>query len=814
MLRNYFVIGLRTMAKSPLQSLIKILGLAVGVTGCLVVALYARYELAFDNFQPDRDRIYRIYCSFSGVWSGENRGVPMALPGKVKETFTGLVSSASFQTYSARVTVVDSLGNRNRLDRQKAMVLAGPDYFDVFNFYAWVAGAPEALEAPFTVVLTESKAIQYFGTANPDRVVGKALTYADSLDVTVVGLVKDVKQNTDFDFTDFISLATIQKSWLKKNYNDIDDWSSVNSSSQFFIKLSPGTPLSNVEEQMPLLSKAKEATDKDPDQDSKTAFLLQPLIDMHFNTHLGIFDSSRSVVSLKTLQTLGVIALLLLLVAAVNFINLETAQAIRRAREVGLRKVMGGTRAALVLHFMGESLLVTSCAVLVSVPLTFLTFQLFSEFLPSGLAFSWINPFLWGLIAITIVAVAAISGLYPSLVMSSYQPAVALKNQLHAGGRSRSAFIRKGLTIFQFTFSQALIVATVIVNLQIGYLLSSELGFAKDAILIVYTPWWEKPAKAEVLRNELAQIADVNAITRFDRAPASSGWSSTTIKYKTEKEELAFTSHIKSGDTSYLRVFKIPLLAGRNVQPKADVYEFLVNETFCKKMGLDPGSAVGQLVKRGDKEYTIVGVIRDFHFQSLHHAIEPMFYRYEANVSGMALQVATVNGKISNLAGVLEKVNEALKKVYPNDKVELLFFDEGIRQFYESEQRVAKLTDTATGLAVFVSCLGLLGLASFTASQRTKEIGIRKVHGATVNQIVMLLSKEFLFLVALAFIAATPLAWYAADRWLQDFAYRVDIPVWVFAAAGILSLIVAFFTVAFQSVKAAVTAPVDSLRYE
>jgi len=811
MLRNYFVIALRNLPRNPLQSLIKVLGLAVGVAGCLVSFLIAQYELSIDQFQPDRDRIYRVYCSWTGIWSGENRGVPMALPGKVNEVFTGLESTSFFQTYSARVTVTDSTGSKNRLERQSLLALTAPDYFEVFNFYSWSAGSPQSLEAPFRVVLTESKALTYFGTSDPERVMGRTLTYADSLEVTVVGLVKDVGR-TDFEFTDFISFSTIKESWLNKNYNTTDDWSSVNSSSQFFIKLSLGTEVSKIEAQLPVLTKATEAAEKD--HETKTTYRLEPLSDLHFNTTLGVFDNGHAGANLQTLRGLCLVALLLLLVAAINFINLETAQAIRRAKEVGLRKVMGGTRPTLIMHFMGESLLVTSCAVLLALPLTYLSFLLFSEFLPQGLSFTLANPFLWEMITVTTLVVAVLSGLYPSLVLSSFTPVAALKGQMYYGRMSRSAVIRKGLTIFQFAFSQVLIVGAIIVNFQIGYMLSSDLGFAKEAILTVQAPWWESSDKGEVLRNELTSIPEVLAITRFDRTPASNGWSTTTVKFKIGKEEISFSSHIKSGDTSYLRVFRIPLVAGRNVQPKKEVNEFLVNETFCKEIGLDPLSAIGQPVLRNDKEFIIVGVMRDFHFQSLHHTIEPLFYRYEPEASGFALQIAAVNGRMTNMKDVLEKVNSALRKVYPSEKIEPQFFDDTIRKFYESEQRIAKLTNTATGLAIFISCLGLLGLASFTASQRTKEIGIRKVLGATVNSIVVLLSKEFLILVALAFVIAAPIAWYTTNQWLADYAYRIAMPLWIFVAAGLASVIIAFVTVAFQSLKAAVTDPVDSLRYE
>lgn len=812
MIKSYFIIAIRNLANNPLHSVIKLSGLAVGVAGCLVILLISQYELSFDRFQPDKDRIYRIYSQFSGIWEGHNRGIPMALPGKVVSDFTGLESSAFFQTYSTKVVITDSTGAKRRLDNQRSLVLAGPEYFDVFNFYQWIAGSPSELKKPFCVVLTESKALNYFGTALPQKIIGKQIVYSDSLEVTLVGLVKDVDERTDFEFTDFISFSTIESSWLKNNYNKADDWGSTNSSSQYFIKLAKGTELQKIEGQLPILVEAKEAVERNAD--TKTEFLLQPLSNLHFNTKLGTFDQGRSSANFNTLSTLSLVALLLLLIAAINFINLETAQAVRRAKEVGLRKVMGGTRSSLIRHFLGESVLITTSAVLLSLPLCYLSFLIFEEFLPKGLTFRLGDPFLWAMISTIVLVVAALAGVYPALVLSSYQPAAALKNMVVSGRLSRSAGLRKILTVFQFSFSQVLIISTLIVSVQIRFMLETDLGFSKDAILSISTPWWDKPAKVEGVYNELASIPEVVAISRNSRLPASSGYSTTTVKFNNGKEELGYSSHIKSGDTSYLRVFKIRLLAGRNVQPRDNVFEMLINETFCNKMGFEPRDAVGQMVKTNSKDYTIVGVINDFHFQSLHHVIEPMHFTYQAEGRTIAVQLSTLSGELNAISATLAKINEIVKKHYPDETIEAQFFDKTIEQFYQTEKRIAKLANTATGLAIFISCLGLFGLASYTAVQRTKEIGIRKALGATVNSIVTLLSREFLVLVSLAFFAAVPIAWYTAERWLSDFAFRIDMNPWIFVASGVLSVVVAFLTVGFQALKAAMADPVESLRYE
>jgi ABC-type antimicrobial peptide transport system permease subunit len=814
MLKTSFRLALRNLAKSPVSTLIKLFGLAVGVSGCLIIFLIARYELSFDKFQPDRDRVYRIYCKFSGLWEGSNRGVPLALPAKVRSEFTGLEAVSFFFTYSAKVTVIDSTGARRKFEEQSPLAIAGPDYFEVFGFYQWIAGDPKALAAPFTVALTETKALNYFGTTRPDKVIGKPIIYRDSLEVTVVGIIKDIKEQTDFQFTDFISFATVQSSWLKQSYSDMNDWGSVSSGWQCFVKLSEGTPISKIEDQMPILMKARQAQQKE-EQDTKTEFKLQPLSDLHYNTDLFIFDSSPSAVSLGTLKTLGVIAILLLVIAAINFINLETAQAVRRSKEVGLRKVMGGSRLGLVWHFLTESFLIASLAVFLAIPMCYACFTLFGEFMPKGLSFRLADPFMWGFLALTALVVGGLAGIYPAFVLSSYEPAVALKNQMVSGGQSRSAFLRKILTVMQFSFSQVLIVGTLIVGMQISFMISKDLGFTSNSIVYFSAPWWDKTSKVEQLRNELSNIPEIVAISRNSRMPASSGWSSTTVTYNNGKEDKKNTVHVKSGDTSYISVFRMKLLAGRNVQPSDSARELLINETFCKKLGFEPRDALNiQLKASGDKMWTVVGVLADFHFQSLHNKIEPMYFKFEPSGRTMALQLALTGNELKNVEQALVKINGAIKKVYPDEKIECQFFDDSIEKLYQSEKRIAKLTNIATGLAIFISCLGLFGLASYTAVQRTKEIGIRKVLGATVNNIVTLLSREFLVLVTIAFVIAVPVAWFTADKWLGDFAFRVEIGVGVFALAGFLSVLIAFVTVGSQALKAAVADPAESLRYE
>jgi putative ABC transport system permease protein len=810
MFKNYFTIALRTLIKNPLFSFIKISGLTVGVCGCLVIFLVARFELSFDKFQPDADRIYRVYSEFTGTFKGFNSGVPNPLPPTIKQEFTGLEAVSHFQTWDAKVKAIKASGAQTFDETD--IIFANPEYFSVFNHHEWLAGTANNLSTPFTVAITESKARKYFGSENPLEAMGKLIVYQDSLEVTVVGIVKDVKEITDFEFGDFISFGTIEKSWLKETFSE--DWGSTSSNSQCFIKLLKETPLANVEAQIPLLIKRGKESLKKPDGLSGTAFKLQPLSELHYNSALGTFDNGRATANLSTLYALIITALLLLCIASINFINLETAQTVKRSKEVGLRKTMGCTRAGLVKHFLLESTILVTISLLLALPLAELSLLWFNEFLPKGLGLSFSDPATWLFLALTLIVVVILSGLYPAFTLSSYQPAQALKNQIASGRNAGSAFVRKVLTVFQFSFSQALIVGTLIVGWQINFMFNKDMGFEKEAIVTFQTPWWLQDNRSEVLKNELLQLPEVALVTRHNLAPASSNSHGSSLTLLEGENERPFNLQRRTGDTSYLSFYKIPLVAGRMVQASDSAREYVVNEAYCNKMGYAPHDMVGKFIKgeKGKNNSVIVGVMRDFNFSSLHRAVEPLFFAYQKNQKGFSIKLnAGVDGGMTT---AIERIKGTWTKIYPEAPFEYAFLDEQIKKMYESEKRISKLSTTATALTIFISCLGLFGLATFTAVQRTKEICIRKVLGASVAGIVSLLSKEFLLLVVIAFAIACPIAWYGGTQWLGSFAYRIDLGWEIFAIAILSSLLIAFVTVGFQAMRAAMANPVESLRSE
>ena len=811
MILKDLVYALRNLSRNKLLAAINVLGLSIGISACLIIYLIVSFELSFDTFQPDRKQIFRVYSKFSGAFEGVNRGMPTAIPVAIRETFTGLDAVTNFHTFSAKVDISGSGHAARDLGQNDNIILAGPDFFEVFRYYEWVHGDPQqSLAKPFQVVLTESRARIYFGDVALSSVIGREIRYQDSLTVNVSGILKDVGERTDFDFSDFISSATIEKSWLRENIL-LDDWENTNSSSQVFIRLADETTLANIQAQIPHLVKTMKANSGSPDWTATP--MLQPLSDIHFDTATGIFDNSRSVAERSTLQVLAAVAALLLLMAAVNFINLETAQASMRAKEVGVRKVLGSSRTELVKRFLCESFLLSACAALVSIGLSEILMVSLAEFIPGGLVLDVLDPGILFFLVGFIILITLLAGLYPAFVLSGFQPALALRNTKGADtGMSRTAFIRKGLTIFQFSFSQILILATVAIGLQLNYMLNKDLGFSTDAIIYVGTPWWESNEKRLLLRNELSEIPEIEAVTMQGDPPTSAAYSSAIMDFDNGKEVMKHNVFIKRADTAYLRVYDIQLLAGRNLLARDSVHEYLINETYMRALGFSsPWEALGKTIH---KDYDIAGVVKDFHNKSLHSPIEPAVIKYERDPPSFGIKLFTPRKKVANLSPAIEKIRSAWQKIYPEQEFQYHFLSDSLKRHYENEQRVGKLCRIATVIAIVISCLGLFGLSSFTVIQRTKEIGIRKVLGASVNSIMLLLSKDFLLLVSVAFVLSTPVAYFVADRWLQDFAYRMDLSVWLFLMSGMFSLIIAFITISFRTASAAKADPVKSLKYE
>ncbi|MDO1451399.1 permease prefix domain 2-containing transporter [Rhodocytophaga aerolata] len=808
MLRNYLTIAIRMLLRNKLRTAIHMLGLSIGISTCLALYQIISFELSFDQHIPDRERIYQVMMQ---VEHKEEKHTNYMVPGPthaaIRKEITGLEQIASFYTlYGARVKVVAG-HERKTFTSQHDVTFANPDVLRLLS-YEWISGSAEtALSAPYQVVLTEQKVQKYFGDIAPEKAIGRELIYLDSIRVMVSGVVHSREANTDFVFNDFISLSTIEQTALNKTFY-FEEWGYLASASRAFVKLSPSATPEGVNRQLATLS------DKYGSKENSFALQLQPFREVHFKgADLG--RSGPTLANLPALYGLGMIALFILLIACINFINLETAQAIYRAKEVGIRKTLGSKRSELIWQFQSETLLITLLATLLSLAFAKGILLYFAEMIPQGVTLSVFSPATLLFLLSLLILVAFLAGFYPAIVLSGYSPIKALRKGVSSLSRqTRSAFMRKNLTVIQFALSQVFIFATLVIGGQIRHMLELDMGFDKEAIIYMHLPRQATDDGHILFTGRIGQVEGVAAASLSNSTPASNSMWTNEVHFASPAGKTPYQVQQKVGDSTYLKLYDIPILAGRNIGNKGD--ETLINDTFRKKLGFThAGQALGQTLYMMDQPYTIVGVMADFHLRPLSEAILPAMYRYDFN-RYMVLNVKLQTGgkTAGEVKQTLARLEALWKEQYPDEEFTYTFLDETITKFYQTEANILKMLWVATGIAILISCLGLLGLSAFTIAQRTKEIGIRKVLGASVSQIVGLLSKDFLKVILIAFVVAAPIAWLLLSRWLEDFEYRITLQWWMFVMVGGLALLAALLTVSSQSIRAALTNPAKSLRSE
>lgn len=823
MFRNYFNIAFRSFRKNKIFSLINISGLAIGISAALVIYLIVQYELSFETFQKDRDRMFRVVTSIKFQDAEmNNSGVPGPTGKAVREEATGIELCTFFSTaYESNVSVPVA-GNQSpiKFRHQKGILYADQHYFNMFP-YRWLAGSPQtALKDPYQTVLTESRAKAYFAGLAPKDIIGKEVIYEDTIKTLVSGVVADLDEEhvTDFTFKEFISLATTESASLAEQWG-WREWGNINSSSQFFVKLAPGTAPAQIEKQLVNIREKYRTKEKGNEKDD-IKHRLQPLSDIHFNSAYDAFGHRMG--NRPTMIGLLAVAAFLLVLGCINFINLTTAQASQRAKEIGIRKTMGSGKRQLIFQFLSETLLLTFIATLLSIAITPWLLNVFKDFIPPGVSFSSLNqPHVWLFLIALVLTVSLLAGFYPALILTRFKPVTVLKNQAFSGtNQTRKAWLRKTLTVTQFMIAQFLIIATLAVSKQIHYSINKDLGYKRDAIVTFNTRWnWfskEPDNRRFVLKEKLQQIPGIERVSLAASAPASQNTNSTTMKFvKEDKAETETMVEVKYADSGYFNLYGMKLLAGGYPQASDTTREYVINETLAKWMGYkNPNDALGKLL--GDeRKYPVVGVLADFHTKGTRQAIKPLAYS-SANSRSFSMHLALkpqVPGS-NSWKETIAKIEKEYKTLYPDDNFEYKFFDESIAAFYQSEQNIARLLKWASGLCIFISCLGLLGLAIFITNTRMKEIGVRKVLGATVVQLVTLLSKDFVALVLVAFLMVAPLAWWVMHDWLQAFAYRTSLSWWIFAATGIGMIIIALIILSIRTLRSALSNPVKSLRTE
>lgn len=809
MLQNYFKIAWRNVVRHKAYTIINVLGLALGICACIVIYLITNHEFSFDRFHPDKNRIYRITGGLQRL-NGEKEFLnsPFREVAMIEHEVRGFEAKAAVHFFDALVSIPDNAGKRFGGAK---IIITAPQYFDIFK-YEWLAGNPvTALSEPYRVVLSAKQARLYFDDQPFDKIIGKTVIYQDSLQAMVSGIVNDWKENSDLAYTDFISLSTAPNSFLRDQI-PTTDWRSLHPHrSMAFVKLDKQTSPKQVNKQLEAIRKGI----KPSDFGFLESLRLQALANIHFSNDYYRADDGDGFrkAHLPTLYMLMGLSLFILIIAAVNFINLSTAQSIQRAKEVGVRKVMGSNRASLIFQFLTETFVLTFLAVSISVMLVEPVLSLFGSYIPSQIRFDLFNPGTLLFLLLITTGTSLLAGFYPAKVLSSYLPVLSLKGNYAPKG-TVGAGLRKALIVFQFSMSLIFIISAIIIANQIRFMHKKDKGFKTDAILTINS-WTDKTDKLKLLKEKLNGLTGVHKAILQGTAPMGFGEMTMVVKYK-DKSEMALEVARKIGNQDFIPFYQMKIVAGRNLLPADSLKEFVINETYSRTLGFsNPQEAIGKFLYAGDKPFPIVGVVADFHQGSFHTAIQPAIIEnspeWQRNI---AVKLSSKGKNSDEIKATIVQIENLWKQIFPDEGFNYSFLDESITWLFEKEQKTAWLINVAMIITIFISCMGLFGLAMFMAQKRTKEIGIRKVLGASVADITAMLSKDFAKLVMISVVIASPIAWYLMSQWLQDFAYRIQVSWWVFIVAGITALVIALITVSFQAIKAALSNPVKSLRTE
>ena len=794
MFRNYLKIAFRNLWKHKVFSLINILGLTVGLTAGFLIFLYVSFELSYDKFHSKADRIYRIVADIKTPTEVLHAGGPSwAVPQHIKLDF-GEVEQA-----------VRIAGDDNLLIRKGDVKFVEPNvmwadsaFFKTFDFKLLKGNPDKALTDPFSIIFTESAAKKYFGKEDP---IGQTvLITGEAHPAKVTGIMKEIPENSQIKGDIVLSMSTITREW---NKNLDDQWG--NYGAQGYLLLKPGANPKALEKKLPAFLEKRNGKEMKQNQMYATLFL-EPLRDVYLRTT----RNGSSTGNINNVYIFSIIAVFILAIACINFVNLTTARSSERAREVGIRKVVGALRAQLTGQFIGESIMLCLIAFLLSIGLISLLIPSFNTVAGKTVAEGLFSQPSYILMLLgAALGIGLLAGFYPALVLSSFKPVVVLKGRFATG--TRGIILRKGLVIAQFTISIALIIGTIIVYNQMSYMRNRELGFSKDQMMVIDTN--SDPSK-DAFKQAVAGLPKVKSVAMSGSVPGSGNPGAYSEIENTKGDLQIANLDLYFVDFDYINHYKIKLAAGRGFSRDfmTDTTQAMVlNESAVKMFGYSsPEQAVGKRFKQWGREGKIVGVIKDFHFRGLQTPIKPLSMRIEPGGSNLV----SVNIDGSDLKNTIAAIEGKWKTIIPNRPFSYYFLDEQFDKQYRAEERFGKLFFNFSVLAIFISCLGLLGLASYSTMQRTKEIGIRKVMGASVSNILNLLSKDFILLVIISFFVAAPVAWYFMHEWLKDFAYRTPIGWWVFAVAGILAVVIALGTISFMAIKAAVANPVNSLRSE
>ncbi|WP_420149453.1 ABC transporter permease [Spirosoma sp.] len=798
MLQNYFKIAFRNLTRNKAYSSINIIGLSIGLAAAMLIMLYTKDEVSYDRFHANSPSIYRIYSydvTPAGITTGRPQPYTGIFPGP--KFHAGIPEIGSFVRYQENRK---DLKQGNEVASQ-TVFFADSSFFSIFSF-PLISGNPKtALQRPKSVVISEKMAEKNFGSTN---VVGKTLFFKDEdkfEPYTVTGVAQNCPQNSSIKFDVLMPMVVDQKDWANN-----ENWFSVFQNT--FVILSPNANLKAVEAKMNQIyvadaQKSIESINKKFGMNDKTIYALQPFTDMHLSKELpasnGLVDESNPTYS----YILSGIALFILLIACINFVNLTVARSLKRAKEIGVRKVVGGARTQLIIQFLGESFILCFVAFVLAVVFVQLALPTFNQLSSKALSLSYLfdAKLVTGYVALFIIT-SLLAGFYPALVLSGYNPVQTLYSRFNLSGKN---YLQKSLVVLQFSLASFLIIASLTIYDQFNYLTSKDLGY-DDKNLIFINKSNLKRNEVKLFKEELLKNPKI-----IDVAPRNAGNWGTVAKVNGETQ---LNFWYETVNEAYLPLFKIPVLKGRNFSadfPADSSHSVLVNETFVKKAGWkNPiGETVDFWLNETDKKYSVIGVVKDSHFESLSQEIKPQLFTMRP---GNAYGRAFIKIKPNTETASLQYIEKVFKRLFPLHPYSYKFMDQENLKRYESEAKWKQMMLFGAILTIFISCIGLFGLATLSAERRTKEIGIRKVLGASVTGIVQLLSTDFLKLVSISFLFAFPAAWYAMQEWLKNYPYHINQSVSVFFITAFLAISIAFLTVGWQSLRAAMINPVKSLK--
>jgi len=821
MIQNYLKIAFRNLFKHKLYSAINIFGLAVGIGCCLLIGLYVYNEWSYDTFHSKSDRIYRAWVEETVDDGREilNTATPIPLGPTIRENIPEVEALTYIYRFSNLVYTDDRPEGLN-----EGVLVVNDDFFSIFDF-TLTSGDKESIFAnPGSVVLSESTARRFFGDENPLQETLSIRLGSEFRDFTVTGVIQDAPANSSLEYRILMPYENLDQLVNERAFNS---WFNIFGAT--YLLLQEGTDPAELEPKFEAMMKG--ALGEEIYSETDYTVGLQPLTDIHLNTEFP--QNLASVSDPVYSYILAAIAFLILLIACVNFMTLSISRSASRAREVGVRKTVGAVREHLMYQFWGEALLMTLLALGAGIMLAELLLPFFNDLSGTTLELQFTLESLLAMAGVTIF-ISLVAGIYPALILSGFKPVEVLKGRLKLSA-DKSLF-RQAMVVSQFALSIALIIGTLIVREQLNYVQNKNLGYQKDQIVVLesgFTPGPQSPLadifengfqRKHILRNETAGMAEVRALSVSAFTPVQmSGWFRLGFRDARDQQH-AFHGNIVDAD--FIPALGIAMVQGRNFSeenPSDQNRAIIVNEALVEYFGWE--NPIGQQLPGPEfEDHEVIGVVENFHYESLHTPVEPLALAMTPSVLFSGINNMSLSNspapryslKIStgDLSATMSRIQESWEKIAPGVPFDYTFVDQALDNRYREEQRLSRIVTTGAGLAIIIACLGLFGLASLMVVRRTKEIGVRKVLGASASSIVLLVNKEFTRLVAIAFLISAPIAWYMMSQWLQDFAYRIELGVGLFTLAGFAALIVAWLTVSYQSVKATLVNPVESLRSE